>query len=127
MLVIMLTACTNKSETRMGELMGENWIILNSQSDSVDIHFKDGESPFFEISMLTGSPDERSVYFHFFKNEDVSSEGKLRPGAAACRIYVISVPLHEVIEDWGGSTIITRRKDGSKHEIKIKLVNQPKF
>lgn len=124
----MLTACTNNSgSSSEKELRGENWIVLSAQSDSVDIYFKEGESPFFEMSMLTGAPDDRDVNFCFFKKEDVSSKGELRPGATTCRIYVVSIPLHEVIENWSGSPLVTRRKDGTKHEIKINLVNQPKF
>ncbi|MBE6452478.1 MAG: hypothetical protein E7012_03195 [Alphaproteobacteria bacterium] len=128
-LVIMLTACTNNgvSDSTKEELKGENWISLNSQSDSVDIYFKDGESPFFDMYMFDGTPEDKIITFAFYKAGDVTRKGEVKSGCTPCRLFNITIPLDEVIEDWSKSPIITRRKDGSYHKIKIKLVNQPKF
>lgn len=129
--LLVLTACSNGSDsvskTESHEIILENGVILSSKSENVDITFKEGESPFFNMYMSTGAPSDKIVYFAFYKAEDVSLKGEVLRGARPCRLFQILIPSEEVIEDWSKSPLVTIREDGTKHEIKIRLINQPKI
>ena len=135
--VISFVSCGNKSKTNK-EINGlleevrayhsdmEKYICvcLHADTKEVAIHFKEGESPFFNHGMTTGLPTDNAVVVDFFAAEDVTERGTLRAGAVPCRHFNIFLPKGERILSWGRE-IVLLREDGSEHVVKYVLVNQP--
>ena len=136
--MISFTSCGNSRNTdkEIHELLEEvrayhsdlnayTCVCLHEDTKEVDIHFKEGESPFFNHGMTTGRPTDNAVVVDFFAAEDVAEDGTLRAGAVPCRHFNIFLPEGEKILSWGRE-IVLLRKDGSEHVVKYVLVDQPK-
>lgn len=137
MAVVSFAACSNnhKTDEKIHELLEDvrayhsdlnayTCICLQADTKEVAIYFKEGESPFFNHGMTTGSPTDNAVVFDFFAAEDVAENGTLRRGALPCRHFNIFLPDGEKILSWGKEIVLTRA-DGSEHVVKYVLVNQP--
>ena len=107
------------------EMMNKYRMISpTSETKTVQIHFKEGESPFFDVSVL--SEKSNSVDVYFFNAEDVTSDGRIKPGKTFCRLFTIFIPKGEKLDKWGYSGIDLIRSDYTVHHIDFELVDQPK-
>ena len=103
----------------------EKGIFTTSATEMVEIFFQEGESPYFGVSMRTGSAKDNIVWISFYRAGDVDKNGNVKQGAIPSRYYQIMLPPHEVAKKWGYGPIVTQREDGTEHEIRLKLINQP--
>ncbi len=94
------------------------------ETDIVKIYFKEGESPFFDVSVL--SEKSNSVDVYFFKAEDVTEDGRIKSGKTFCRMFTIFIPDGEKLDRWGYGGIDLIRSDYRLHHIDFELVDQPK-
>jgi len=99
-------------------------ILTTSDTELIEIRFEEGESPYFDNYMDTGTENDHIVWFAFYKANDIDN-GRVKQGAMPCRYYQVILPNGEKAKSWGYGPIITLRPDGTEHEIAIELVNQP--
>ena len=124
LIAVIFISCGDKRPPQNPEMKVPSGIYTTPETKVVEIEFKEGESPYFGVSMQTGSANDRIVWFAFYKASDI--EGNVvKQGATPCRYYQVALPYGEVAEHWGYGPITTRTADGRKHTIEIKLVNQP--
>lgn len=94
------------------------------ETETVKIHFKEGESPFFDVYTLTR--ESEAVDVAFFRAEDVTTDGRIKKGKRLVRTFMIFIPTGEKLKNWGHGGIDLTRPDGTIHHISFTLVNQPK-
>ena len=127
MLCLFLASCNNgkrEEAARTSEVKLQKGIFTSSETQSVDIAFSKGESPYFDVYMFNATENDHIIWFSFYKTDDVV-DGTVRQGALPCRYYQVIIPVGERAKNWGYGEIVTTRKDGSEHTIKVRLVNQP--
>jgi len=127
-LIMGVSSCKNSGNTNTtdpSEEKFEKGIYTTAQTKVVEIEFQEGESPYFDVQMLTGNADDRIVWVSFYKKDDVNKNGEIRKGSVPCRYYQVVLPRNEKVKSWGYGPIVTTRPDGSEHTIKLTLVNQP--
>jgi hypothetical protein len=105
------------------ELDKYQMITLTPETEVVKIHFKEGESPFFDVSVL--SEKSNSVDVYFFNAEDVTPQGQLKSGKIFCRMFTIFIPNGEKLDKWGYDGIDLIREDCTLHHVSFELVDQP--
>ena len=96
---------------------------IRPETDVVKIHFKEGESPFFDVSVF--SEKSNSVDVYFFNTEDVTPQGQLKSGKIFCRMFTMFIPDGEKLDKWGYGGIDLIREDYTVHHIDFELVDQP--
>lgn len=94
------------------------------ETENIEIYFKQGESPFFGVSVL--KKDAKSVDIDFYNADDVTPSGQILSGKALVRTFIIFIPKDETLKNWGYNGIDLVRPDGTIHHISFTLVNQPK-
>ena len=94
------------------------------ETENIKIYFKQGESPFFGVSVLKN--DAKSVDIDFYNADDVTPSGQILSGKALIRTFIIFIPKDETLKNWGYNGIDLIRSDGTTHHISFTLVNQPK-
>ncbi len=107
------------------ELDKYQMITLTPETDVVKIHFKKGESPFFDVVMMTRKSNNVSIYF--FDKNDVTPDGKIKSGATLCRSFMMFLPEGETVDRFGYGGIDLIRSDYTLHHIDFELVDQPSF
>ncbi len=105
------------------ELDKYQMITIRPETDVVKIHFKEGESPFFDVVMMTRKSNNVSIYF--FNANDVTSDGKIKSGATPCRSFMMFLPEGETVDRFGYGGIDLIRSDYTVHHIDFELVDQP--
>ena len=100
-------------------------IFITPDTKVVDICFENGESPYFDVYMTTGSEKDNIVWFAFFNAADIDN-GRVLPGSRPCRYYQVVIPSSETAQSWGYGGLATTTKSGNIHQISWNLVNQPK-
>ena len=98
-------------------------ITIQPETDVVKIHFKEGESPFFDVVMMTKKSNNVSIYF--FDKDDVTSEGMVKSGATLCRSFMMFLPDGETVDRFGYGGIDLIRSDYTVHHVDFELVDQP--
>ncbi len=99
-------------------------ITAHPETENIEIYFKQGESPFFGVSVLKN--DAKSVDIDFYNADDVTPSGQILSGKALVRTFIIFIPKNETLKNWGYNGIDLVRPDGTIHHISFTLVNQPK-
>ena len=94
------------------------------ETKTVDVYFMQGESPFFDVYVLTDK--SKSVDVAFFRAEDITSDGRIKPGKSLIRIFSVYIPENEMLKSWGYGGIDLIRPDNTIHHIDFRLINQPK-
>ena len=98
-------------------------ITLTPETDVVKIHFKEGESPFFDVVMMTRKSNNVSI--NFFNADDVTPDGKIKSGATLCRSFMMFLPEGETVDRFGHGGIDLIREDFTVHHVDFELVDQP--
>ncbi len=96
---------------------------IRPETDVVKIHFKEGESPFFDVSVL--SDKSNSVDIYFFNADDVTADGHIKSGKIFSRMFTIFIPDGEKLDRCGYDGIDLIREDYTLHHIDFELVDQP--
>ena len=105
------------------ELDKYQMITIQPETEVVKVHFKEGESPFFDVSVL--SDKSNSVDIYFFNADDVTADGHIKSGKIFSRMFTIFIPDGEKLDRWGYDGIDLIREDYTLHHIDFELVNQP--
>ena len=126
-LTAIVASCGSKDAKKsyLSELKTENGIYTTPETEVVDIEFKEGESPFFDVYMTTGEPQDRTLWFSFYTKADIKETGEIKKGAMPCRYYQVVFPHGETAKSWGHGPLVLSREDGTEHIIKFRLINQP--
>ena len=121
----LIAACSGKTEkVALEEMKFQKGIFITPETKVVDICFENGESPYFDVYMTKGTPEENVIWFSFFNAADIDN-GQVRPGCRPCRYYQVVIPSTETAKSWGYGGMVTTRKDGGEHRVTWNFVNQP--
>ena len=107
------------------EMMNKYQLVhLTPETKTVKIHFKEGESPFFDVVMLSEKSNNVSIYF--FNAEDITSDGRIKSGKTLCRSFMMFLPEGEKVDKFGYGGIDLITEDFRLHHVDFELVDQPK-
>lgn len=124
----------NKSQKEINDFVAEmradraemekyQMVHIRPETDVVKIHFKEGESPFFDVVMMTKKSNNVSIYF--FNADDVDSNGVVKSGKTLCRYFMMFLPEGETVDRFGYDGIDLIRSDYTVHHVSFELVDQP--